>query len=280
LSTIPYGSYTGNEFDAIWVDDGFRYPADVTVRNLGVPHYFSSSLQIDGDGERTGPFTFTIEAGAVLSFAANTAIDLGTSSAVDDPAFFYPVTVVADGTPEAPITFTSAQTDPAWFKGRPVPNRLRLLREWVAGGGALLMIGGYYSFQGINGGARYHKTPVEEVLPVECLPYDDRVEVPEGFAAELVEPEHPILTGLGGAWPLLLGCNEVRLKQRADVRLLARLPADQGGHPLLVAGSYGKGRTLAWTSDIGPHWLPQAFADWPGYAQLWRQALSWLTSAG
>jgi uncharacterized membrane protein len=167
-----------------------------------------------------------------------------------------------------------------WFKGRPVPNRLRLLREWVAGGGALLMIGGYYSFQGINGGARYHKTPVEEVLPVECLPYDDRVEVPEGFAAELVEPEHPILTGLGGAWPLLLGCNEVRLKQRADVRLLARLPADQGGHPLLVAGTYGKGRTLAWTSDIGPHWLPQSFADWPGYAQLWRQALSWLTSSG
>ena len=47
-----------------------------------------------------------------------------------------------------------------------------------------MMIGGYYSFQGINGGARYHRTPVEEVLPVECLPYDDRVEVPEGFAAE------------------------------------------------------------------------------------------------
>ena len=43
------------------------------------------------------------------------------------------------------------------------------------------MVGGYYSFQGINGGARYHGTPVEEVLPVEILPYDDRVEVPEGF---------------------------------------------------------------------------------------------------
>jgi uncharacterized membrane protein len=57
-----------------------------------------------------------------------------------------------------------------WFKGQPVPNRLRLLRTWVAGGGALMMIGGYYSFQGINGGARYHRTPVEEVLPVDCLP--------------------------------------------------------------------------------------------------------------
>ena len=39
--------------------------------------------------------------------------------------------------------------------------RLRLLREWVAGGGALMMTGGYYSFQGIDAGARYHKTPVD-----------------------------------------------------------------------------------------------------------------------
>jgi uncharacterized membrane protein len=164
-----------------------------------------------------------------------------------------------------------------WFKGRPVPNRLRLLRDWVAGGGGLMMIGGYYSFQGIHGGARYHRTPVEDVLPVDCLPYDDRVEVPEGFRAELLQPEYPILRGLGGEWPLLLGCNEVRLKQRAGVELLARLPEEQGGHPLLVAGSFGAGRTLAWTSDIGPHWLPQPFAEWPGYARLWRQALAWLT---
>ena len=85
-----------------------------------------------------------------------------------------------------------------WLRGKPVPNRLKLLRDWVAAGGGLMMIGGYFSFQGINGAARWHKTPVEEVLPVTCLPVDDRVEVPEGFAAELVEPEHPVLQGLGG----------------------------------------------------------------------------------
>ena len=54
-----------------------------------------------------------------------------------------------------------------------------------------MMIGGYYSFQGINGGARYHKTPVEEVLPVTCLPVDDRVEVPEGFAPVVDRPAEP-----------------------------------------------------------------------------------------
>jgi len=61
-----------------------------------------------------------------------------------------------------------------WIHGKPVPNRLKLLRDYVASGGGLMMIGGYYSFQGINGGARYHRTPIEEVLPVTCHPFDDR----------------------------------------------------------------------------------------------------------
>jgi uncharacterized membrane protein len=165
-----------------------------------------------------------------------------------------------------------------WLKGRTVPNRLRLLRDYVARGGGLMMIGGYFSFQGINGAARWHRTPVEEVLPVSCLPFDDRVEIPEGFRAEVTEPAHPVLAGLDGEWPMLLGLNEVTLKTGGDVSLLARAPAQAGGHPLLVAGSYGRGRTLAWTSDIGPHWLPETFVAWSGYARLWRQALAWLTA--
>jgi uncharacterized membrane protein len=67
------------------------------------------------------------------------------------------------------------------------------------------------------------------------------------------------------------------IKGDKDVKVIARLPTDQGGHPLLVAGSHGKGRTLVWTSDIGPHWLPNAFVAWPGYKKLWTQALGWLT---
>ncbi len=59
--------------------------------------------------------------------------------------------------------------------------------------------------------------------------------------------------------------------------MLLSLPDDQGGHPLLVAGTHSRGRTLAWASDIGPHWLPDAFAAWDGYGRLWRNALGWLT---
>lgn len=168
-----------------------------------------------------------------------------------------------------------------WMNGKPVPNRLKLLRDYVAGGGGLMMIGGYYSFQGINGGARYHRSPIEDVLPVTCLPYDDRIEVPDGFRAVVVgDSEHPILQGLGTDWPLLLGVNEVVVKPGKEVELLAHLPESEGGHPLLVIGRHGKGRTIAWTSDIGPHWVPSDFTEWQGFGRLWRQSLAWLTAAG
>ena len=39
---------------------------------------------------------------------------------------------------------------------------------------------------------------------------------------------------MGDGWPPLLGVNEVTAKPGAEV--LARLPDDQGGHPLLVLG--------------------------------------------
>jgi uncharacterized membrane protein len=165
-----------------------------------------------------------------------------------------------------------------WLNGRTVPNRLKLIAEWTKAGGGLVMIGGYLSFQGIDGRARWRRTPVEAALPVECLPYDDRIEAPEGIRPEVIgRADHPILEGLGGEWPVLLGANEVVVKDRPDVEVLARLPAEQGGHPLLVTGSHGAGRAVAWTSDIGPHWLPQSFSDWPGYARLWRNVLAWAT---
>jgi uncharacterized membrane protein len=163
-----------------------------------------------------------------------------------------------------------------WLRSETAPNRLKLIRDWTAAGGGLLMVGGYLSFQGIDGRARWRRTAVEEALPVTCLPYDDRVEVPEGCTPDLIAPDHPVLAGLGADWPPLLGVNEVEPKPGAQV--VARLPADQGGHPLLVLGEHARGRTAAWTSDIGPHWLSPAFCAWEGYARLWRNLLGWLTA--
>jgi uncharacterized membrane protein len=166
-----------------------------------------------------------------------------------------------------------------WLHSKTVPNRLKLIKAWVEKGGGLLMVGGYFSFQGIDGKARWRRTAVEDTLPVSCLPYDDRVEIPEGSTAVVLKPEHPVMAGLDGEWPLLLGVNEVEVRDRADVDVVARLPEDQGGHPLLVTGTHGEGRTVAWTSDIGPHWLSPEFCEWDGYARLWKNILGWMTEA-
>jgi uncharacterized membrane protein len=164
-----------------------------------------------------------------------------------------------------------------WLRSETFPNRLKLLRDWVGAGGALAMIGGYFSFQGIDGRARWARTPVEEILPVTCLFYDDRVEIPEGAVPVIKDGEHPIVKGISGPWPLVLGVNEVRLREDRQVQLIAALPGEHGGHPLLAATEFGRGRTAVWTSDIGPHWLSPEFCAWTGYKALWLQMLMWLT---
>lgn len=157
-----------------------------------------------------------------------------------------------------------------WLRGRPTPNRLALIRDWTRDGGALVMCGGYYSFQGFQAGAFYHRTPVEEALPVCISPFDDRVEVPEGARSVVAETDHAILSGLSGEWPVLLGYNRVEARPAATV--LASIQND----PLLVVGSCGEGKCLAWTSDVGPHWCPEPFVQWAGYRRLWNQAVAWL----
>ncbi len=157
-----------------------------------------------------------------------------------------------------------------WLHGKPMPNRLRAIAEFVHGGGGLAMAGGYYSFGGIYGAAHYHGTPLEAVLPVDILPYDDRVEAPEGFSPEVVLPSHPVVAGLDGPWPILLGFNDLRAK--SDALVLAA----HEGRPILAVRQVHRGRTLAWASDVGPHWCPEAFLSWSGFQQLWGQALRWL----
>src|SRR5258707_2603831 len=67
-----------------------------------------------------------------------------------------------------------------FLEGRCVPNRLELIKEYVGEGGGLVMAGGYLSFQGIYGSARFHRTPIEEGLPGSPLPVDEPVRVPSG----------------------------------------------------------------------------------------------------
>ena len=161
-----------------------------------------------------------------------------------------------------------------FLRSLPRPNRLAAVREYVRGGGGFGMIGGYMSYGGIGGRAHYHRTAIDEILPVSAFPYDDRVEVPEGVAPLLVDPLHPILDNVGAQWPPLLGYNRVTLKESAHLVLSC------GDDPLLATGGFGRGRTLAFTSDCAPHWGSPEFVAWEGYASFWRNAVRWLAGLG
>ena len=163
-----------------------------------------------------------------------------------------------------------------WIKGETFPNRLDLVKKYVENGGSFLMIGGYLSFQGINGTARYHNTAIEDILPVNILKYDDRIEIPQGFSIKVDNDNHELLTNLKGRWPALLGLNELIAKKESNVIL--SIPDSLGKHPLLVEGKYGLGKTLVWASDIGPHWISKDFMEWEGYKQLWENIFMWLRS--
>ncbi|MDO5678005.1 MAG: glutamine amidotransferase [Propionibacteriaceae bacterium] len=154
-------------------------------------------------------------------------------------------------------------------EGKRAPNRLKLLKEWVERGGGLMMAGGYLSFQGFQAKANYHDTAIEEILPVDILPYDDRVETPEGVQGRVVAA-HPVTQGLDEIWPHLLGYQ--KLTPKADATVLAEVE----GRPLLAVREVKEGRTLAFASDISPHWAPKEFMAWAGYGLLFGNAVTWL----
>lgn len=146
-----------------------------------------------------------------------------------------------------------------------IPNALELIKEYVALGGGLLMIGGYLSFMGIEAKANYKNTVLADVLPVEMLDADDRVEMPQGIRAETIK-NHPITEGMEN-WPNFLGYNKFRPKAGSEA--LVNIQED----PLLVVGQYGSGKTACFASDCAPHWGPKEFMEWEYYLPLWVRIL-------
>lgn len=150
-----------------------------------------------------------------------------------------------------------------------VPNKLQAIKEYVDGGGSLLMVGGYMSFTGIDAKSRYAESPLKDCLPVVMLPHDDRVEIPEGIVPVKTQ-KHPITNDLSEEWPRLLGYNKFSAKESGETL------ASVGQDPLLVIGTCGKGRTAAFASDLAPHWAPPEFVDWNQYPKLWTELIQWL----
>ena len=151
-------------------------------------------------------------------------------------------------------------------------NRLDALKGYVLAGGALLMVGGYMSFSGIDAKANYANSPLAEIMPVSIRTTDDRVEAPQGVKPEILVA-HPALPG-DRDWPALLGYNKTGRLEVGEVLV------EVAGDPLIAVRQTGEGRTGVFTSDLAPHWAPPEFLSWPGYSEVWTCLISWLAKVG
>ena len=150
------------------------------------------------------------------------------------------------------------------------PNRCITIRDYVLNGGALLMVGGYLTFSGVDAKGRWGRTPVQEVLPVKVSDVDDRCEHCEGVTPAAVH-QHKALEKVRGPWPAFLGYNKTELAPGADLAMTI------DGDPFIAFSSHGKGKSAVFTSDCSPHWGPPAFVNWEYYNKLWQGMADYLT---
>lgn len=216
----------------------------------------------------------TFHSGADDYIAALSAhgIDVHHMAAHDIPQDFpktadelaaYDVVVLSD------IGANSFQLPPeTWLEGKASPDRLATLAQWNRDGGGLMMAGGYLSFQGFQARANFARSAITDVLPVTMSDYDDRVEASAGAAVAAAHGELGALVDASA--PHLLGYNRVFAKSDAVVH------ATVGDDVLIATATPGKGRSLVWTSDIGPHWCPKDFVEWKGFQPLMAGMINWL----
>jgi uncharacterized membrane protein len=177
----------------------------------------------------------------------------------------YDVVVISD----APAD--SFLLHPQTLAGEIMPNRLKVLGDYIRAGGGFAMIGGWMSYGGFHGKAHYAYSPLADVMPVKIENADDRMETPEGVYP-VSGRSHPILAGLPDKWPDFLGYN--RFSALRGTTLLAFL---ETGDPLLVVDEVGQGRVACFASDILPHWGSPRFQAWKGYVPFWSQLFEWLS---
>lgn len=146
-------------------------------------------------------------------------------------------------------------------------KELEQIRKSVENGdSSLLMIGGWKSFHGQNG--LYDKTRLTAVLPVKMMGKDDRLNSYKPLAVEPIG-YHKIIRGLDlSRVPVVGGLNIVSKKEDYNCELVLQVrelnilkgetdyTLEWGNkYPLLTVGTYGKGKTAAFMSNVAPPWI-------------------------
>ena len=229
------------------------------IHTKGFDSFFTSSYEEGG-----GAFIAALEReGHDVEFMPNHVASERFPATADELAA-YDVVVLSD------IGANTLLLPPRVFAhGQAMPDRLAALADWVRGGGSLLMVGGYLSFQGIEAKANYRATALADVLPVVMEVGDDREETPHGVRPHVVA-RHAAVARVAPELPPILGYQRFTMRPAAETLIAV------DGRPLLVVGRAGEGRVAAFASDMGPHWLPPEFLAWDGYDPLWQDLVAWL----
>ena len=150
-------------------------------------------------------------------------------------------------------------------------ERLAAYREFVAQGGGLVVLGGYWAF---SRGA-YAGTPLAEMLPVTFPPEHRISEVPAGLRLRPGERSTWTAAVDLRADPVAFYVQTLVPKPDGVVQWLA------GEKPALVSGTFGKGRVVACgltvNGDAPAGSMP--FWDWPDWPKILGQALDWASGA-
>jgi uncharacterized membrane protein len=149
--------------------------------------------------------------------------------------------------------------------------QLDKLSQNISNGTGLLMIGGWESFTGLQGG--YNQTIIKDILPVEMSKSDDRFNTAHQCIIKK-EQNHTIIETLPFEQycPSISGFNALTAKKDATTILSTivhqcRLEANElvfykkQIFPLLTVGKYYQSNVAAYASDATPHWVG-GFVDW------------------
>ena len=194
----------------------------------------------------------------------------------------------------------ASRFDVVWFSGWDAaihhfrPSELEAVAEAVRAGVGFIHTGGQASFHGGDGrGAQLDGTALGEVLPVTMRPHEG---VWDLIPTTRASRERAALFDLPLDSMPFKGFS--RTTERPDARVHWRI----GEHPLLITGTYGRGRTAAFTGyltkplrmfrvgegldwedplDVEPHWGRadiRAYGPyWSGILDLGMALLAWVT---
>jgi uncharacterized membrane protein/Mg-chelatase subunit ChlD len=122
------------------------------------------------------------------------------------------------------------------------------------------------------GGGRFYAAANPSAIPDIFLKETQQVSgeqiVEEPFFPILTSTS-PILRGIDGGFPQLLGYNGTTAKSAAQTVLVTARD-----DPLLAQWQYGLGRAVAWTSDSTGRWA-RSWVGWSGFSKVFSQMVGW-----